>query len=219
MIEKRTLSFLKDLKLNNNRDWFLANKVRYEAAKENFTSFMQELINGVSKYDKSLKGLEAKKCIFRINRDIRFSADKSPYKSNLGASFSGSGRNMHEAGYYLYIEGNKGFLAGGKWMPEAPQLAAIRQEIDYHSKEFHKIIEAKDFVSFYGGLSQEEKLKTAPKGYPKDHPDLELLKLKSFIVVHDYKSSEITSPDFLASCIHGCRLMMPLNSFLNKGMS
>lgn len=218
MIEKSTLSFLKDLKLNNNRDWFIANKVRYEAAKENFTSFLQALIDGHSKVDKSIKGLEAKKCIFRINRDIRFSSDKSPYKTNFGASFSGAGKNMLEAGYYLHIEGSKGFLAGGKWMPEAPQLAAIRQEIDYHSKEFHKIIGAKDFVSFYGGLSQEEKLKTAPKGYPKDHPDLELLKLKSFIVVHDFNASELTSPEFLNNCIYGCKLMMPLNSFLNKAI-
>ena len=111
------------------------------------------------------------------------------------------------------------FFAGGKWMPEAGQLSAIRQEIDYHTKEFKKILAAKDFVSFYGELSSEDKLKTAPKGYPKDHPEVELLKLKSFIAVHDFKAKEMVGPEFLKTCITAGKAVIPLNSFLNKAIS
>lgn len=219
MIEKSTVKFLADLKNNNNREWFLANKTDYEKAKSNFIDFVQNLIDEVAKFDKGLKGLEAKKCVFRINRDIRFSTDKSPYKSNMGASFSAGGKNSNVAGYYLHLEGDKSFLAGGKWMPEAPELAAIRQEIDYHTKDFKKIIGAKDFVGFYGSLSNEDSLKTAPKGYPKDHPEIELLKLKSFIAVHDFKAKNVLETGFLKECVNGCKLLMPLNSFLNKAIS
>lgn len=218
-IEKSTLKFLSDLKANNNREWFLENKTSYEKAKSNFVAFVQTLIDEVAKTDKGLKGLDAKKCVFRINRDIRFSTDKSPYKSNMGASFSAGGKNSNVAGYYLHIEGDKSFLAGGKWMPEAAELAAIRQEIDYNTKEFKKIIGAKDFVKFYGELSKEDSLKTAPKGYPKDHPELELLKLKSFIAVNDFKTKNIFESTFLNDCVNGCKLLMPLNSFLNKAIS
>jgi uncharacterized protein (TIGR02453 family) len=218
MIEKSTLKFLSDLKQNNNRDWFLANKASYESAKKNFTDFVQELINNLSKFDKGLKGIEAKKCVFRINRDIRFSSDKSPYKSNMGASFSAGGKNSNQAGYYIHIEGNKGFLAGGRWMPEAAELAAIRQEIDYNTKAFKKILSAPDFVKFFGEISQDDKLKTAPKGYAKDHPELELLKLKSFIADHYFKANEITNPSFQNNCVTGFKTLMPLNAFLNKAI-
>ena len=219
MIEKSTLKFLSDLKANNERDWFLAHKSDYEKAKSNFVSFVQNLIDEVAKFDKGIKGLEAKKCVFRINRDIRFSSDKSPYKSNMGASFSAGGKNSNIPGYYIHLEGNSGFLAGGKWMPEANELAAIRQEIDYNSKEFKKILNAKDFTAFYGGLSEEDKLKTAPKGYPKDHPDLEILKLKSFIAVHNFNVKEICSDSFLKTCVTGCKALQPLNNFLAKAIS
>ncbi len=218
MIEKNTLTFLSDLKANNNREWFLENKKSYERAKSNFTEFVQELINEVATFDKGLKGLDAKKCTFRINRDIRFSADKSPYKSNMGASFSAGGKNTKHAVYYIHLEGNKGFLAGGKWMPEASELAAIRQEIDYNTKPFKKIITAEDFVEYFGGLSQNDKLKTAPKGYPKDHPEIELLKLKSFIADHSFKPAEILNKNFLSSCTKGCKSLLPFNTFLNKAL-
>lgn len=219
MIEKSTLKFLSELKANNNRDWFLEHKAEYEKAKENFVSFVQLLIDDVAKFDKGIKGLDAKKCVFRINRDIRFSTDKSPYKSNMGASFSSGGKNSNIPGYYIHIEGNSGFLAGGKWMPEATELAAIRQEIDYNTKEFKKILSTKDFTAFFSGLSVEDKLKTAPKGYPKDHPEVELLKLKSFIAVHDFKLKEITAENFLSTCVKGCKTLVPLNTFLTKAIS
>ncbi len=219
MIEKSTLDFLSKLKQNNNRDWFLEHKTEYEKAKSNFVDFVQQLIQEVAKFDNSVKGLDAKKCVFRINRDIRFSADKSPYKSNMGASFSAGGKNSTNPGYYIHLEGNKSFLAAGKWMPDPTMLSAIRQEIDYNTKEFKKIITAKEFVSFFGELSDEDKLKTAPKGYPKDHPELELLKLKSFIAVHSFNQKEVLSKTFLSDCVKGCKLVFPLTKFLSRAIS
>ena len=136
IIEKSTLSFLADLKSNNNRDWFLDNKSRYEKAKENFTDFVQDLIDGLSKYDRGLKGIEARKCVFRINRDIRFSANKSPYKSNMGASFSAAGKNSHEAGYYIHLEAIQVFLQAvngcpkrGNYQQSAKKLITIRRSL------------------------------------------------------------------------------------------
>ncbi len=219
MIEKSTLDFLSKLKQNNNRDWFLEHKAEYENAKSNFVEFVQQLIQEVAKFDSSVKGLDAKKCVFRINRDIRFSTDKSPYKSNMGASFSAGGKNSTNPGYYIHIEGNKSFLAAGKWMPDPTMLSAIRQEIDYNTKEFKKIITAKEFVSFFGELSKDDKLKTAPKGYPKDHPELELLKLKSFIAVHSFNQKEVLSKSFLGDCVKGCKLVYPLTKFLSRAIS
>ncbi len=218
MIEKSTLDFLTNLTDNNNREWFLDNKLAYEKAKANFVEAIQHIIEDVSKLDKGLKGLDAKKCVFRINRDIRFSANKLPYKNNFGASFSAGGKNSNKAGYYLHLESSKAFVAVGKWMPEPIELAAIRQEIDYHSKEFKKLLSDKEFKAYYGDLSAEDKLKTAPKGYPKDHPELEILKLKSFVAVCDFKRKDILDKTFLSTCIQGCKIGIPLNAFLNRAI-
>jgi uncharacterized protein (TIGR02453 family) len=176
------------------------------------------LIQKTTEFDKSIKGLEAKKCIFRINRDIRFSKDKTPYKSNFGASISPGGKKSFDPGYYIHIEPGKSFLAGGMWMPPASQLGAIRQEIDYNTKEFKKIISNKDFVKYFGGLDQEGKLQSAPKGYAKDHPSIELLKLKSYIVVHNLKDNEIFSKDLFRNCVSVFKSLYPLDLFLRKAI-
>jgi uncharacterized protein (TIGR02453 family) len=217
-IDKSTLAFLKALKENNNRDWFLKNKKQYELAKENFIAFIDEVIKGISKFDKEVKGIDPKSCLFRINRDIRFSANKAPYKTNIGASISPGGKKSASPGYYIHIEPGNSFLAGGKWMPEAPELAAIRQEIDYHSKEFNKIILNKDFVGNFKKLSEEDKLKTAPKGYKTDHPDIEVLKLKSFIVDKEIKDKELLSPRFAEETIVTFKALKPLNDFLGRAL-
>ena len=218
MIEKHTFKFLADLKENNNRDWFLQNKASYDKAKANFADCVTELIAGIAKFDKAIGALTAKDCMFRINRDVRFSANKSPYKNNFGAIFSAGGKKSNVAGYYFHIEANKAFLAGGKWMPEAPELAAIRQEIDYNTKEFKKIISSKEFVANFKELSQDDKLKTAPKGYPKDHPEVEILKLKSFVAAKNFSSKEMNDKDFLKNCVSTCKAILPLNTFLNKAV-
>lgn len=218
MIAKQTLNFLKDLKANNNKEWFDANRLRYEYAKENMKEVTQELIKAIGSFDPDIAKLEAKQCMFRINRYIRFSANKEPYKSNLGASFNKDGKKAHGGGYYFHVQPGGSFLAGGIWMPEADVLKKIRQEIDYNTLAFKKIIYNKDFVKHFKELSKEDSLANVPKGYPKDHPEAELLKLKSYIVSTDISDKELTSADFIAKAKEMYKAMKPLISFVNTAI-
>jgi uncharacterized protein (TIGR02453 family) len=165
-----------------------------------------------------VKSLEPKNCIFRINRDIRFSNDKTPYKVNMGASIGPGGKKSYDAGYYIHIQPGASFLAGGVWQPPSPMLNAIRQEIDYNSEEFNKLIKNKEFKKHFGALSEEDKVKTTPKGYDKSHPDIESLKLKSFIMVHDLKDTQVLSKDFIKHCETVFKAMHPVNLFLRRAI-
>jgi uncharacterized protein (TIGR02453 family) len=216
MIQKETISFLKNLSVNNNKEWFDKNRTQYDYAKNAHIEFINQLIASIAKFDNSVKHLTAKECLFRINRDVRFSKNKNPYKNNFGASISPGGKKSNTAGYYLHIQPNESFIAGGMWQPPTPQLNAIRQEIDYNSVEFKKIIGNKNFIKQFGTLSQEDKLKTVPKGYDKSHPEIELLKHKSYIVFHNYTDKEVLSKDFLKICSLACKDMFALNTFLRK---
>jgi uncharacterized protein (TIGR02453 family) len=218
MINKPTFDFLSKLKKNNSKEWFDKNRDEYEIARTNFKEFVGDLIIAISRFDPSVKSLEPKNCIFRINRDIRFSNDKTPYKTNMGASIGPGGKKSHDAGYYIHIQPGASFLAGGVWQPPAPQLNAIRQEIDYNAAEFNKIINHKAFKMHFGKLSEEDKVKTSPKGYDKNHPEIELLKLKSFIVVRDLKDKEVISKDFIKECSEVFKAMYPLNKFLRRAV-
>ena len=163
-------------------------------------------------------GLNPKKLTFRIYRDVRFSKDKRPYKTNFGASFSPAGKGMGKPGYYLHIEpGNKSFVAGGLFMPEPENLSKVRQEIDYNSTGFGKILSDKKFKkTFPKGLDDFDKLKTAPKGYPKDHPQLDWLKHKSFIVSHPFTDKEVADKKFIKKVAECCKSLKPLNDFLKS---
>jgi uncharacterized protein (TIGR02453 family) len=216
MIQQHTFTFLRDLKKHNNKEWFDSHRPDYEIAKTNFREFIEELIAGISKFDPAVKHLEAKNCVFRINRDVRFSANKLPYKSNMGASISPGGKKSFTAGYYFHAEPGASFLAGGMWRPEPVYLNAIRQEIDYNPDEFKKIISTKAFKNHFGALSDEDKLKAVPKGYDKTHPQIELLKHKSFIVVHDLTDKMVLSKDFFKHCTTVFKSMHPLNLFLRR---
>ncbi len=216
MISQQTLDFLNKLKKNNNKEWFDKNRPTYEIIKKDFKNFVNELIITISKFDSSVKHLEAKNCIFRINRDIRFSNDKSPYKTNIGAYFSPDGKKSFSAGYYIHIQPGNCFIASGMWMPPSPQLAAVRQEIDYNAKEFKKILTSKEFVKHFKKLTEEDKVKTTPKGYDKSHPEIELLKLKSFIAVKKLSDKEITSKNLLKNLAEAFESAHPLNKFLRR---
>lgn len=216
-INKSTLQFLTDLKDHNDRDWFLRNRTRYDQAKLNYEAFIQAAIDDISGFDPILKGLEAKTCIYRIYRDIRFSNDKTIYKTHLGAFIVRGGRKFGDrfAGYYIHIEpGNNSMIAGGAYIPPAPWLNAIREKIDEQGENLVKIIRQKDFVSTFGEL-EGEKLKSAPKGYPKDHPYIGLLKMKSFLVVKMIPDKEVISENCYNTMINASRIMKPLNDFLN----
>jgi len=217
MINKTTLDFLKLLKKNNNREWILANRPVYLAAKENFESFIQEIIDKVIDFDPIMKGLEAKSCIFRINRDIRFSNDKSPYKTNFGAFIVKGGKKNGDkfSGYYLHIEPEKSFIAGGAYMPPAPWLSAIREKIDDEPERFLKIINDKEFIKYFGAITGES-LKKAPKGYPSDHPHIELLKYKSYLAMSELKDNQVLDEHYFDNVIKTMKAMKPFNDFLNE---
>ncbi len=215
-IKKSTLDFLNSLKNNNNRDWFIKNRPAYIEAKDNFESYVQELINKIVDFDPILKGLEVKSCVYRINRDIRFSNDKSPYKSHLGAFIVRGGKKNGDkfAGYYFHIEPEKSIIAGGAYMPPAPWLSSIREKIDEEPDKFIKIINSKDFVKYFGKLDGE-KLKKAPKGYPSDHPNIELLKFKSYLVVNEVRDEFVLSQNYFDHVLKVLKAMKPFNDFLN----
>ena len=213
---KKTTEFLKKLKKNNNKEWFDKNRPAYEEAKKEFTAVIENVLNQCIKFDKQLAGLEAKKTLFRINRDIRFSKNKDPYKNNFGSSMSPGGKKGMLAGYYLHVEPGKSFLAGGSYMPEPDKLNAIRQEIDYNLKDFKKILAQKDFQKYFGGLSDEEKLVNPPKGYDKENPAVEILKNKHFIAYHEVSDKILLSPKFPQYAVTVFKAMHPFLQFLRK---
>lgn len=209
-----TLKFLSQLAKNNNKEWFDTNRKTYDSVKLEFETLVKSVIDKNTLFDKELMGLEPKQCLFRINKDVRFSKDKSPYKTNMGASINPGGKKSMIAGYYLHVEPNKSFLAGGCYMPMPETLAAIRQEIDYNTADFKKIISAKDFKAYFKELSQDDKLKTAPKGYDKNHPEISLLQLKHFIVVHELTNEQLCDKNFANYASKVFKAMFPLNEFL-----
>jgi len=217
LINKSTLEFLSDLKRHNDREWFLKNRSRYDEARANFESFVQAVINEISVFDPMLKGLEARSCTYRINRDIRFSSDKTLYKTHLGAFIVRGGKNLGDrfAGCYFHVEpaGNS-MIAGGAYIPSKPWLSAIREKIDEKGDRLLKIISQKDFVEYFGEI-EGEKLRSAPKGYPKDHPYIDLLKHKSFLAASLISDKDIVSNGCFDFIIRASKAMKPLNDFLN----
>lgn len=219
-ISKDTFQFLNELKQNNNRDWFQENKPRYEEAKNEFEKFIDALIVEITKFDNSIGHHAAKDCIFRIYRDVRFSKDKSPYKTHMGAHITASAKRSEihsRAGYYVHIGPGESMLAGGAYMPQGPWLKAIRKEIDYNADELKKIINGTSFKKYFGEIDGE-KLKKAPQGYQPDHPEIELLRYKSFLGSHKVSDKEVNSDGFLKHCTEVFKALYPFDQFLNKAM-
>ena len=219
MVSQKTFQFLKDLKKNNNRDWFTKNKPRFEEANNEFKNFVGALIREVAKFDKGVANLEAKDCVFRIYRDVRFSKDKSPYKNHFGAHIIAGGKKSEgmRAGYYMHISPKECFLAGGAHTPPSEWINAIRKEIHYNAKELKKIISAKDFKKYFGKITGE-KLSSVPRGYDKTHPEIELIRQKSFLAVHNMKESQVTSKQFLSHASKVFKAMKPFDKFLNQSL-
>jgi len=211
------IRFLSQLKENNNREWFNENKAVYEEAKGITESFVNALIAGISQFDKSIIGLEAKKAMFRIYRDIRFSKNKTPYKTFFGSYIAPNGRKSISAGYYLHIEPGASFLAGGMHSPQSEHLKKVRQEIFYNIEEFKNILNQKEFKKNFETLGGE-KLKRPPNGFPADFEDIELLKHKEFIVIQNLTDKDILSDNFFDYAIAVFKTMKPLNDFLNKAL-
>lgn len=218
MLELQTLRFLTQLKKNNNKPWFDANRAQYEAARIDFSNFIQLVIDAVQKTDTTITGTMSKDCIFRINRDIRFSNDKTPYKAHFGASIKRGGKKAPFAGYYFHLEPGASFIGGGLWQPEAPVLKNMRQEIDYSWEEFQTIIREKNFkkvfVDVYKGA--DVSLSTMPKGYEKDNPAASYLRLKSFIAEVKIDDEELTKATLHKKTVAAFEALQPFLNFINQ---
>jgi len=219
-LSKDTLGFLAELAVNNNRDWFLENKARFDNVWQGMKDFVQQLILGLSEFDTHIhRDIDASGCLFRIYRDTRFSKDKIPYKVWLGAGISVNGRKLHGPEYYLHIQpGGKSFVAVGYWRPEKNHLAAIRQEIDYNGHKLNQILEELEASSKAIVLDRNEKLIRPPAGYMADHPDIELLKLKSFTLSCHISDEEVSSEQVLPVLLENYRSMLPFKSFLHQAL-
>lgn len=218
MALSKSLAFLKEIKIHNNREWMQDNKAMYEEAKQEFLQFAVEVISGLSQVDQDLIGLDPKKCVFRINRDIRFSKDKSPYKTNFGMYLSEGGKNSGKAGYYFHLEPDQSMIAGGIYKPDSQALTKIRQEVDYNGGELKRIIEEPAFYELFGPL-QGETLKKAPKGYQEDHPNIEVLKLKSYLAIHGVSDEEVLQWSSVERCVSTFTHITPLVNFINVAIS
>jgi uncharacterized protein (TIGR02453 family) len=220
MLQAATLKFLKDLQKNNNKPWFEAHRKQYEEAKNDFAAFIQTIIDKHGKKDEGIAHLKAKDTTFRINRDVRFSKNKLPYKDNMGAYMARGGKKSLFGGYYFHCQPGRNFAGGGLWMPMPPELSKVRQEIDYNFAEFKKIIGSKKFKAVYGDLSQDAEyvLTRVPKGYEADNPAAEYLKMKSFVAMISLKDTDLTSKGLLKKTLASFETLQPLLEFINESI-
>lgn len=214
---EKVLEFLTDLSANNNREWYNANKKRYEESREKILFLTDVVINEIRKFDSEIPPLSPKDCVFRIFRDVRFSNDKRPYKTNFGVFIAKGGRKSMYAGYYFHIDPTGSFAGGGVYMPQAEPLKAIRNYMAENGAEFLEIINNKNFKKIYP-VMYDDKLKTVPKGFPKEHEYIELLKYKSFVFSSEITNSEISSDDLIYKIVDSFRELHPVNRFLNESL-
>ncbi len=213
-----TFDFLKHLQLNNNREWFQDHKSVYTLAHEDVRGFITGMIKGLTEFDPHINlDINPAKCMFRIYRDVRFSKDKSPYKSWMAAGISIDGRKLDGPEYYIHIEPNdKSFIACGYWRPKKEHLDAIRQEIDYNSKAFRQALTDGQWTE--ADLSDEDKLSRPPSGYAAEDPNIELLKLKSFIIHQMLPDKVLTSGNALKKVLQICERIYPFKKFLHEAI-
>ncbi len=211
---KKVLNFLTALEKNNSKAWFDVHRAEYEEAKKEFLVFVDELIQGLVKFDPSIGMPLAKECIFRINRDVRFSANKSPYKNNMGAVFASGGKKSPKPCYYIHIQPGASFIAGGLYMPEKEILSKIRQEVDYEGKKLETILKKASFKNYFEGLDQDSALVRMPKGYEEGHSYAHFLKLKSFTVSHAFSNAEVLKKEFTKDVLTGFKELKSLNDYL-----
>lgn len=219
MLQSSTVSFLTQIKKNNNKAWFDAHKEKYMAAKTNFEELAEKIITEYGKVDSSIGKLAVKDCVFRIYRDVRFSKNKTPYKNHFAASFNKGGKKVHYPGFYFHAEpGGLTFCGGGIWRPDANELKKVRQEIDYNFDEFQSIIQAKPFKKLFGELDQEDVLMRVPKDYEENNPAAAYLKLKSFLAGVSLADSELTSPSLSKKIVNVFTTMKPFVDFLSRAL-
>lgn len=208
MISKAELDFLSELEKNNNRDWFTENKKRFENHQKTIKAFFQEINEEFGKQD-SIEKMQ----IHRIYRDIRFSKDKTPYKINFSVSFDRTKPHLR-GGYYLHIQPGGSFVGGGFWEPNAEDLNRIRKEFEMDDEEIRSIIADENFKKFFGELKGEE-LKTAPKGFDKNHPAIDLIRKKQYLISRSFTDKEVTSPNFKTEILATFQAMRPFFDYMS----
>ena len=219
MLKSSTLKFLKDLKKNNNKPWFDQNRPAFDGAKSDFVSLVEEIIVAVARFDESIGELKAKDCTFRINRDVRFSKNKTPYKTNMAASFSKGGKKAMVAGYYFHCEPGQSFTGGGFYSPGPAELSKIRQEIDYNFDEWIAILNEKKFKTLFNqGVETRDSLIRAPKGYDENNPAIVFLKMREFIVTRPFDDQAITGKNLVKEIARSFEAMKPMIGFLNRAI-
>jgi uncharacterized protein (TIGR02453 family) len=211
---KPVLSFLTDVARNNNRPWFQAHRPAYERARDLFEDFVEELILGLGAIE-DMYGVTAKDCVMRIYRDIRFSKDKSPYKTGFGASVGPGGRKSYRFHYYVHLEPhNQSMIAGGLHEPKSAELNGFRTAISRDARKYKAVVGAESFKRYFGEVGGE-RLKTAPQGYDRNHPQIDLLRLKDVVAVHRLTDDDVLAPHFPAHAIKVCTAMKPFLDYLS----
>jgi len=208
-IPKSSFAFLNKLKKNNHRDWMQENKKEYLANEKLLKEFYASIKNILNSTDEI-----SKLKVFRINRDVRFSKDKTPYNVHRSASFSRAGA-QRRGSYYLRLEPGKSAMAGGFFSPESPDLLRIRREFEMDSSEIRELLNQKDFKNAFGGFNQEYKVKTAPRDFNKEDPNIDLIKLKSYFVVHNFTDEEVFSKDFEKKLMYHFLLLRPYFNYMS----
>ena len=221
MLQQETLQFFRELRQNNHKEWFDANRSRYELVKKDYHSLVQNMIDAMQVYDPRLASLQIKDCTFRINKDIRFSKDKTPYKTHLAVILSPEGKKMSGAGYYLHLDEQEGcFVAGGIYMPPADIIKKMRAEIMGYYEELDAIFANPEFKKVFKDWDREDKLvlTRAPKGIDENHPAIEYLKLKSYTVTQDLPKSILSDPKGVEKVSKSLSVLKPLLDFINRGL-
>jgi len=209
---KKTFQYLNQLKSNNNREWFTNNRSLYEETYAEMLDLGQHVIDHMNEHD-NIETRSAKKSIFRIYRDVRFSKDKTPYKTNWGGFLRRATAKLR-GGYYYQIEPGNCYVAGGFFNPNSKDLLHIRRQISQHSESLREILNSLEFREFFGQLDGE-KLKTSPRGFEKDHPDIDLLRYKRFIIRHHFSDREALNKDFAITIANGFKLMRPFFDYMS----
>ncbi len=220
MIQENTLQFFVELKENNSKEWFDKNRKNYETARKNFIDFATIIVEGISKFDESIaaSGIEAKKTMMRINRDIRFSKDKTPYNTHFFSSISKGGKSSYSAGYYVSLSPSESFYGAGIYKPDTATINMIRQEIDYNPTDWKEIVEDEALKSHFGEIQTSGQLSRPPKGYSKEHLLLDWLKRKDHFLKKDQTDKQVLSQAYAEQIVNGLKTAYPLVQFLNRGI-
>lgn len=215
-ISKSNFDFLNKLSKNNNREWFMENKSLYESNRADIVGFADDVLELLKTHD-NIETVSGKKALYRVYRDVRFSKDKTPYKTNYSASFSRATKLLR-GGYYIHLEPGNSFLGGGFWGPSSSDLKLVRNNILEFGDELKDIITSDEFVSNFGSLEGSQ-LKTAPKGFDKNHKQIELLRYKQFLAVKRFTDEEVLSKDFSINVNKGFAAMRPFFDYMSEALT